>query len=125
MESIGSSLMLLVLLGGVAILLRAKNRLLGIFLILFAVIFLFIVPFYSFKNYIKNSEGVYKSSSKRAIIIKDQIFTLIDSNAKVVERGAIDYLNIDDYSFHFGQAKIFNQMAMEKLLPKTRYLISE
>lgn len=100
MESVGSSLMLIILLIGILIILFKKSiKNVGYFLVFVALFFMYIMPFISFNRYKKSTVGIYDNQNSYAIIIinNDEEYLYIRNNNE--SKGKVKYSNIDSYSF--------------------------
>lgn len=96
MEAIGSSLCLIILLIGLALLFRKGNRALGVFIILFAGFFLYVIPYMSYQSFVEGSLGIYRSDSGyKLTIFESETFSVYDIYDKAIDTGTVEYMNVD------------------------------
>lgn len=96
MEAIGSSLFLIILLIGFALMFRKDNRALGLIIVLFAGFFLYVIPYMSYQSFVEDSQGTYRSDSGyKLTIYESETFSVYDIYDKAIDTGTVEYMNVD------------------------------
>ncbi len=92
MESIGSWFFLIVLLIGVLLLVR-KKKVIALTLISISLLFLYVIPFLSYKMFKSKSQGTYVFENKKIVIDNEEYKILEKEN--VIASGDVQYSNSD------------------------------
>ena len=107
MEAIGSSLMFIILFIGIVLFFIKKARVLGGIFILGSLLFMYVLPFISFRNYKSGIVGDYINKAGKIISIDKDYEYIIKENGNEVSCGKVEFSNIDSYSFYLDNASQF------------------
>ena len=99
MEAFGTVLFFILLGLGILLLLLKKYRRAGIIIMLISLVFLYLIPTYTFWCYKKNAAGFYSDKKGTDILISADGTYKILFKGKPLNEGAIIFKNTDAYSF--------------------------
>jgi len=91
-----------------------KSRKLGATLVIVSTFFLFILPAITFKKYKIGTEGVYTNSGRTKIANENGTYKIL-KDGKVLSRGNIEYINIDNYSFYLDKDQNYVSNEINKI----------